>query len=301
MNQTESPSIGSFPRGLDDVSNNDIHNSTLGLFAAIQQRWRSSVSSEVDQRATIFESMVSVSAYDILSTRGQPKHLGTLRYRELILQYKIEFDASKCAKNKRALIIDIIKELAPGRFLRPYKTDGEQDTYEVMDLRTVYKKVLNAMKDCKSEENYIYTSLHKIKAEKKHLMNSIRKKRNYIDTKRQCDTVWQKKKRECDDDVLEMKINQQSEIELFHKNLESIKPMGNDYFYTNDKEMESNTQVSQKKQKTIQGTVFPETLSSKENQFLTEFGPEWNNFEDVHEQQSEIDMSGLRYIFESNC
>jgi len=101
--------------------------------------------------------------------------------------------------------------------------------------------------------------------------------------------------------VLEMKINQQNDINLFRKNLESIEPMSNDYLCTNDKQLEPHPKVSLKKCKALRRIIFPETLSSEEDQFLTEFDRRWNHFEGVYKQQSEIDMSGLRSIFESNC
>jgi len=197
MNQTESPSLELFSRGLEAVSNDDTDNSRQGLkdIAGAQQRRRSSASSEVDQKVPRCELIVSVSDYDIISTRGQPKHLGTIRYRELILENKFVFDNSHCAKIKRALVLNIIDALAPGRFLRPYKTDGEQDTYELMDPQTVYKKVTNAMKDCRSESNHIYLSLQKIIVEKKRLITNIRKKSICTHNKLHDDTVRKKKKK----------------------------------------------------------------------------------------------------------
>jgi len=302
MNQTESPSLELFPLGLEHVSNDDTDNSRQGLknIAAVQQCQRSSASSEVDKKVLRCELIVSVSDHDIISTRGQPKHLGTIRYRELILENKFVFDDSHCAKIKRALVLNIIDALAPGRFLRLYKTDGGKDTYELMDPQTVYKKVTNAMKDCRSEANHIYRSLQKIDVEKKQLITSIRKKTICLQTKRQDDTV-RKKKRKGNYDVLEMKIHRQNDINRFLKNLESIEPMSDNYLYTNDKQLEPHTNVSGKKCKAFRRMIFPETLSSEEDQLLTEFDRRWNNFECVYKQQSEIDMSGLRSIFESNC
>jgi len=68
-----------------------------------------------------------------------------------------------------------------------------------------------------------------------------------------------------------------------------------------DKQLEPHPKVSLKKCKALRRIIFPETLSSEEDQFLTEFDRRWNHFEGVYKQQSEIDMSGLRSIFESNC
>jgi len=176
-------------------------------------------------------------------------------HRKLVLENKIDFDKCKCEEFRRHLILKVIRDLSPGRFLRPSKVDGQQDTYDIMSQEKVYKKVFNAMRDCCATQHLIDKALlkirilkielengkknsdrlHRIKTAKKKLTNITKEKRNSTRPNLR-DNATRKKRRKSNNDVPEVKIvNRLSEGKKnCCRKLESAEAMSTDCVYMKD-------------------------------------------------------------------
>jgi len=86
---------------------------------------------------------------DILSVRGvgHSKNPGNLRFRELVNSKKSAYERTSCATSRKALAVDIVSQLLPGRFLK--KADVTQRVYQIMDYDGAVQKALFAVRDVK--------------------------------------------------------------------------------------------------------------------------------------------------------